>query len=109
MLELRVFPEVPLYEYRTKLSGVEYWLKFDYSEREDRWSLYLLTASKELYAGPLRIACGRDLLARWRWRSDCPPGVLLALDPSGSLDHPGAPPGFADFGRRVRLFYDEDV
>ncbi len=109
LAELRLFPDVPLYEYRTALSGREYWLKFDYGAREDRWSLYLLDESKALFAGPLRIACGWDLLRQCRARKGCPPGLLIALDPSRTIESPGAPPGFADLGRRVRLFYNDET
>lgn len=105
IVELTVFPETPLYEYRVPLSGREYRIRVDYNGREDRWYLYLLDADGALIAGPMKVVCGRDLLAHDRWKAACPPGQLIALDLAGTVTSPGASPSWADFGRRVRLFY----
>ena len=107
MVELTVFKEVPLYEYRTTLSNREYVLRFDYSGREDRWFLYVLNAAAALIAGPLKIVCGKDLLSKVRWNPDAPAGAIVALDLKGTADSPGAAPTWSEFGRRVRLFYQE--
>lgn len=105
IVELSLFPETPLYEYRVSLSGREYRIRVDYNGREDRWYLYLLDAAGALVAGPMKVVCGRDMLGHDRWKADCPAGQLIAIDMAGSPASPGASPTWAELGRRVRLFY----
>ncbi len=107
LLELTVFRETPLYEYRIALSGREYILRIDYNGREDRWFLYLLDAEGTIVAGPRKIVCGKSLLRLDRWKPACPPGHIIALDLAGTRASPGASPTWAEFGTRVRLFYDD--
>lgn len=109
LFELTVFPETPLYEYRATLSAREYVLRFDYNEREDRWFLYLFDAASALISGPMKIRPGVPLLRKVRWKDSCPAGEIIALDPSGTVDSPGAAPTWNELGRRVRLFYDDGI
>lgn len=108
LVELKLFPDSPLYEYRTTLSKREYRLRFDYSEREDRWYLRVKDADGALVLGATKIVCGRGFFARRRHVAACPAGELIAIDRNGTADSPGESPGFYDLGRRVRLFYITD-
>lgn len=109
LLELQLFPEEPLHEQKVVLSGREYTIRTDYNGREDRWFIYLCDASGTMVSGPMKIVCGKPLLRYARWKPSCPPGELIAIDPSGTRESPGDPPTWADLGRRVRLFYDNGI
>ena len=100
-VEIPLYPDVPLYTETVNLDGVDYLLRFDYSAKEDRWFLSVFSAA----GAPLRL--GVKVLSGWNTLRLCritgrPPGLLFASDPrSPTADAPG----FADLGRRVRLFY----
>ena len=105
--EIAVFKEEPLTEATVTLSGRDYRLRTDYNGREDRWYLYLFDADGVLVSGPMRVRPGIDLLRKVRWKTSCPAGALIAFDLSGTAESPGAAPSWAEYGRRVRLFYDD--
>lgn len=109
MLDLTVFVEEPLYEYRLTLDTREYILRVDYNGREDRWYLELLTGAGEPISGRRKIVCGKPLLRHCHHIEACPPGDIVAIDVKGSVSSPGAAPAWSELGRRVTLHYVDAV
>lgn len=100
-LEIPVFANVPLYNQRVTLDGVEYLLKLDWTDREQRFylSIFLTDGTP--------ISTGNKLVANWPLLRKCanvnkPPGILIAVDcsPNG-----GDPPVLSDIGIRVKILY----
>ena len=106
MKEIPLPLAVPLFTQSVTLEGKDLVLRFDYNGREDRWYLDVRDEAGELVVGAVKVRCGQDLLAKARARAVLE-GFLVALDLAGTPASPGAPPGYADLGRRVRLFYLE--
>lgn len=98
--------DTPLYSQRTTLDGKEYLLKFDYSEREDRWFLSLYDVDETPLALGIKVIPNWPLLRLHVSNPDVPQGKLVARDFSLAP----AAPGFGDLGRRVSiLYYDEEA
>jgi len=96
---LPVPTDTPDTSIRVPLGDVDYIVRLNYHEREDRWYLDLLTAEN------VEIVCGIKLVSNWpllRRLVDIrrPGGELIALRAVGD-----APPGFSDLGRGVQLAY----
>lgn len=100
-LEIPVFAGTPLYSIRVPLDGRDYRLYFDWNDRNARWYLTLSTIDDELLRSGILVLSNWPLLRTVR-DSRKPPGQLFAIDLSSSN---GMPPGYFDFGSRVRLFY----
>lgn len=93
-------PELPHYVQRTALDGVEYELRFDWNQREQRWYLRIADADGDVIAGDIKIVSGWPLLRRRR-DDRLPPGALMAVDQTGN----GEDPGLTELGERVLLLY----
>jgi hypothetical protein len=98
-----LYDETPYYTQRTTLDGVDYQLQFQWSARESRWYVSLLTTAGALICGPLKVLTNWPLLRWYKQREGCPAGELLAM----SLSQDSSPPGLTDFGigRRCSLVY----
>lgn len=89
----------PVFTKKVTLTGVDYLLRFDYHERQDRWFFGLYTAD----GVPIRV--GMKVVCDWNVLRCCalasrPPGRLLFFS-----DNNGAAPGFAALGRTCSLMY----
>lgn len=104
MTEIPLPLDIPLFTQTVTLEGKDLSMRFDYNGREDRWYLDVRDEDGELVVGAVKVRCGQDLLAKARARAVLE-GYVLALDLAATDTNPGAPPAFADLGRRVRLFY----
>lgn len=103
-----VFPGEPLYQERVRLDGRDFVLRFDWSHREGRFYLSIKDAEETLLLLGAKIVANWGILTRSHHDPRLPPGELIPIDIEGG----GEPPGFDDFGTRVRLFYyaaDEDL
>lgn len=101
ILEYRLYPEVPRYETNPTLSGTTLRFRFDWSGREDRWYLSIFDADGEPIRTGIKCMTNRDVLEGVK-HANRPPGRLAFGDANNS-----EPAGFAELGRRVRLFYDD--
>jgi len=101
--EIPLFPEVPRYDLRVVLDGRAYVLDVDWNGTDGRWYLAIRDSAGALLSGSRKVVCNVPL---FRSRLSDPrlprKGYLIALtlDSRESND----PPGWADLGRRVRLF-----
>lgn len=91
--------DTPLFTRKTTLTGVDYILRFDYHERQDRWYFGLYSAQNAPILVGRKVVCGWDVL-RTCALSTRPPGQLFFL--SGADQRP---PGFTDLGRSTILIY----
>lgn len=100
-IEIPVATDTPLYTQRVTLDGIEYVLKFDWNDRENRWYLSLYDVSETPLATGIKIVSNWPLLRRFT-SANMPPGSLMAADlsPQG-----GESPMYADLGVRVKLLY----
>jgi len=103
MIRLPTFPE-PLHTYSTSLDGIEYRLKFDYSQRADRWYLSVYDALGEPIRVGIKLVPSIDLARLCRADSRAPKQVLIALDMTDTFS--ANAPGLFDLGRRITLWYN---
>lgn len=103
-----VFPGEPLYKERVRLEGRDYIFRFDWANREGRYYMSIFDQDEEPLLLGVKVIANWGMLTRHHFNPALPPGELIPLD----LEQGGEPPGFRDFGTRVRLFYytsDEDL
>jgi len=103
-----VFPGQALYEERVRLEGRDFLFRFDWVGREGRFYMGIYDAEESPLLTGIKMIANWGFLTRSKWDDRLPPGELIAID----LEEGGEPPGYTDFGTRVRLFYyasDEDV
>ena len=91
--------DTPLWTMRTTLDGAEYVLKFDWNDRAQRWIFSLYDVSQNPLALGVTVHANQNPLLNL---PPILPGLLAFVDTSSTTP---TPPGFADLGRRVRLFY----
>lgn len=91
------------YRQIASLSGIDYELFLRWNSREGRWyfdlsrdGVRLLSGQKVVIEWPL-IRPGQSL--------PLPPGILMAIDPTGA----GTDPGLSELGDRVALMYADDA
>lgn len=90
---------------RTRLEGVDYFIRYAHNSRSDSWTLDL-SAIGGNNQEPVPIISGRKIFIGGNLLDGAsheltPPGVLLALSSDGSR----LAPSFAELGPRVRLYY----
>lgn len=108
-LLIKLFPGEPLYDQRVRLEGVDYVLKLDWANREQRFYLTISDADNVLIKAGIKVVANWFLLAHHR-TAKLPPGEFFAFDLTDT--EAPQPPLLNDFGTRVRLFYyasDEDL
>ena len=101
--EIPTYPETPRYDLRVVAGERAYLLDVDYVGAEDRWYVKLSTAEGEPIAGPQKVVCDVPMFRRKAHDPRLPQTgyfVFLTLDARGLAE----PPGWLDFGRRVRLY-----
>lgn len=89
------------YDQITQLEGVEYLLRFLWSDREGAWYLGFYDQNNNQIAVGIRLVVSWPLLRRFQ-NSQLPPGVLLCIDQSGAGLDVVDP---TDLGTRVLLMY----
>lgn len=100
-----LFPDTPLYTMRVSLNGREFTLRFDYSQREDRWFLSLYDSAGSPIRKGIKITPNVSALRLARHDPRTPRGLLAFSDTTPRIEAPG----FADLGRRISLVYFEYV
>lgn len=88
---------------RTALGGVDFLLRFRWSQREGRWLLTVSDSDGAAVASGVVLVAGLPLLRRVA-DARRPTGELLVVDVSGAND---ADPAFDDLGDRFALLYLE--
>jgi hypothetical protein len=88
---------------RTELTGTDYVLEFYWNARQAAWLMSVLTADSVLLVAGITCTSNRYLLARYRYIEELPPGELLFVDPTETIDQAN----FTQFGREVQLLYVE--
>jgi hypothetical protein len=86
------------YSFRTTLDGVDYQLELDWSSREERWYLSVLSAEGQLLSGRTKVLSNWPMLRYYHHRVGVPAGELIAVN-TGSND---APPGLYELGIGAR-------
>lgn len=100
---ISLFPDTPLYTMRVSMNGVDYTLRFDYSQREDRWYLSLYAIDGSLIRSGVKIVPSvPGVLRLFRHDARTPKGLLMFADPTSTE---AEAPGFSALGRRVILLY----
>lgn len=92
----------PLWRQRITLDGVNYIMRFDYNQREERWYMSLYSDAGAALALGVKVVCNFPLLMRYAGREGYPQGMIVAIDLSGER---GRSPTLAELGRRVKLHY----
>lgn len=101
--EIPLYPGVPYYDLRIRLTDVDYVLLLDWNGRENRFYLSLLDRENNPLVSGLKVLSGFPLLARRQFDPRLPPGTLWAQ----AEDRPTDPPTLQELGARVRLWYYE--
>ncbi len=91
-----------VYEQVTILEGREYFLKFDWSRREEAWYLSIFDQDENPLALGIKVVVGLPLLYR-ETNPKLPQGLLIAVD----LSSADSDPLLTDLGTRVALLYEE--
>lgn len=81
-------PELEHYEETVELDGREYLLRFDWNRRDESWYLGVYLPDGTALSTGRRILHGVSLL-RGEIDSRLPPGLLMAVDFSGTQTDPG--------------------
>lgn len=90
------------YDQRIELEGVEWLFSFQWNARVDRWFMSI----NALDGAPVLAGAGVPVGIRLNRRAvGGPPGDLIAVSETASLE----PPGLLELGDRVRLYYVEAV
>ena len=91
----------PAWRQRTPLDGTDYLLDFFWNERALAWYFSLYTVDGEPLLLSKKLVCGVPLLARKRWDARVPPGEMMVVDWSETIDVPQ----LEDLGTRAILYY----
>lgn len=86
------------YDRRIQLDGVEYSFQFRYNLRRELWSFSIFGLDGTAVLAGQTVHCGIPLNRR---AVGGPPGVLIAVPETESLD----PPTLLELGDRVKLLY----
>ena len=92
------------YTQKTSLDGQTYTLEFRWNAREESWYLNILTDTEETVAMGIKLVVDWSLIRRVT-DVKAPPGVLMAVDTTGS----GVDPAFDELGTRVVLLYFDEA
>jgi len=69
------------------LDGADYFLRFEWNMRAG-WFMGMDDSEREVIFSPRALVIGVDMLSSVRYDSRTPPGVLVAIDLTDSLDKP---------------------
>lgn len=92
----------PFWNQRTTLSGQDYLLSFQWSQRDGHWFLSLADADNSPIFSGRKLVDSANLFARLL-DPRLPPGALIVLDTQLA----GKDPDFSDLDSRCLLFYDD--
>lgn len=97
LFQIQIPIGVPLYDLRVNLGGSEFSLRFDYSEKEDRWYVAVRDANDAPVVSGRKVVPNTNLLATATGENR-PRGLLF-------VNGPAVAPGFAELGRTHFLFW----
>lgn len=103
MLQLDITPdaEIPFFNQRTTLDGVDYDFAFTWNARTSLWYVTVATVAGELLCQSQALRHGRDLLSRCHSLNK-PPGVLFCwVTTPADLSSPK----LGDLGARAGVYY----
>lgn len=80
LVTIPVAPGVPAQDVTVTLDGRRFVLRLDWNARIGRWMLDLSTENGAAILRAKGLALRADLLRQVRYRTDAPPGVLMAID-----------------------------
>jgi len=86
---------------RAELEGTSYILDFSWNARQAAWFMSVFTADGDPLVRGITCVSNRLLLRRYKSNVDLPPGDLMMLDPTRTIDVPD----FEQFGTSVTLTY----
>lgn len=104
LLEIPIIFDEPSFKIRTILEGATLILRFDWSTRQERWSLSIYDGDGNALILGLPLHIDMEVISRFEI-TGLPPGRLFLYDTTGA--HVEA--GRDDLGDRCRLFYQEAV
>lgn len=93
-------PDFPHQAFPVELDGATYKIEALWSDRDEAWSISLLTAEEAPIVVGRKLVLGLPLFQRFK-DARLPPGRLMAID--STADRREA--GLSDLGRRVQLCY----
>lgn len=106
LLEITTRTDLPSYEQKVRLDGVNYILALYFNPRladgAGKWLLTLADQNRNMLIAPVVVVVAWPLFDRFSELAPLP-GTIFALDTSGRNEDPGQ----FDLGSRVRLFYLE--
>lgn len=93
------------YTTRITLDGVSYGLELNWNGRAGAWYLSLYDTAGNPLLLSRKLATNFPILKRFRFIDGLPPGEIIAVDPSYTLDYAG----YTELGelRGVTLYYVE--
>ncbi len=99
MIIIPVF-EYPAYSESVVLEGEPFRLSFIWNTRGEYWSMTISDKHGDVLLDGLKIVLGFELIEEYA-DGRLPPGALLAVDTTGTLERIGRD----DLGAKVKLFY----
>lgn len=76
------------FQQRVELEGVVYVFDFAWVARARTWALSIYTDEGALVVGGVAVVANRPLLRRFHYRPGIPPGEVLFMDLTGTIDAP---------------------
>src|SRR5687768_8839258 len=92
-------PAVPFYVVRATMDGVDYYLRFEWSQRYG-WFMGLSDSEQSVIFSPRKLVANRNLLGSCT-DARKPPGALVCYDTTEI----GKDPGYEDLDQRHLLLY----
>lgn len=86
---------------RTTLDGVDYLLDFVWNARDPAWFVSISSIDGTELVNGIKLVSNWPLLRTHRYINGLPPGELIAVDLSGSIDKAG----YGDLSNGVKLTY----
>jgi|SRR5262245_19290714 len=84
--------DTAFFSQRVELEGTSYILDFSWNERNKLWKLSVFTADGDPLVRGVSLVSNRSLLRRYKSKEGFPPGDLMMLDPTHTIDR-------ADYGQ----------
>lgn len=94
--------ELSSYTQRVTLDGREYFMSFQWNQREAKWYLAIADENEDTIVSGIKVVADFPLTRKVA-DTRIAPGELLAID----FSQTGQDPGLTDFGERVLLVYVE--
>lgn len=104
VIQLPVRGDLPQFEFRIQLDQVIYTLKYRWNDRMSRWVMDIANEQGENIVAGIVLGTNRDLTSRYKTYA-IPQGFFIVYDETGNQLNPNR----SNFGKEVKMFYDEVI